>query len=465
MLSAVSLNAQVSLRASGSKYASIPAYPLKVSANGRYLVDQKNAPFLIAGDSPQGLMARLSEEDAEMYFADRQANGFNAMGWINVLCAGSDFPDNPTGATVDGIVPFTGYLHEGKDRQHYDLATPNEAYFRRLDRMVALAQKHGLLVFLNPIETVGWLPTLRENGEATDFEYGRFLGKRYKDFANVAWISGNDFSRWTNVDDDAAVLSVARGIKSVAPDQLQTVELHVHTSSSYEDPRWLPINSLNSTYTYGGTYIQMLLAYNQIPAVPTYLAEGHYELESVGEPKDFGTPSVLRRQEYWTLLSGGAGEFYGNLYTWTFKRGWQSHLDTQGAAELKIWKELFSSLPWYDLVPDQEHSVVVDGLGTRGDLDTPPSKDNYCLAARTKEGSLVVVYIPTARTITVNMTVLKAPLQARWFDPTSGVYQEVSGAISKSKGRRDFTPPGKNSKGDSDWVLVLNTPDRAIATH
>ena len=30
-----------------------PAYPLKKSANGRYLVDSKGAPFLLAGDAPQ----------------------------------------------------------------------------------------------------------------------------------------------------------------------------------------------------------------------------------------------------------------------------------------------------------------------------------------------------------------------------------------------------------------------------
>jgi hypothetical protein len=31
---------------------SSPAYPLKVSANRRYLVDQNNIPFVIAGDVP-----------------------------------------------------------------------------------------------------------------------------------------------------------------------------------------------------------------------------------------------------------------------------------------------------------------------------------------------------------------------------------------------------------------------------
>src|SRR5271157_6149192 len=58
------------------------AYPLKLSANRRYLVDQNNTPFLIVGDTPQGLMGRLTEAQAERYFADRQAHGFNTMGWI-----------------------------------------------------------------------------------------------------------------------------------------------------------------------------------------------------------------------------------------------------------------------------------------------------------------------------------------------------------------------------------------------
>ena len=65
-----------------------PAYPLKLSANRRYLVDRNNQPFLIVGDTPQGLMGRLSEADADFYFADRQAHGFNTVGWIDVTCAG-----------------------------------------------------------------------------------------------------------------------------------------------------------------------------------------------------------------------------------------------------------------------------------------------------------------------------------------------------------------------------------------
>ena len=162
--------------------ASLPAYPLKLSANHRYLVDQQNKPFLIAGDSPQGLMGRLSEEEADRYFADRQAHGFNTAGWIDVSCAGRDFPDNKTGSTPDGILPFTGYVAGGTDFTHYDLSKPNETYFVRLDHMVQLAGKHGILVFIDPIETIGWLPTLRNNGLSAAFAYGQYLAVAIRAF-------------------------------------------------------------------------------------------------------------------------------------------------------------------------------------------------------------------------------------------------------------------------------------------
>jgi hypothetical protein len=184
--------------------------------------------------------------------------------------------------------------------------------------------------------------------------------------------------------------------------------------------------------------------------------EAHYDLEDVGKPPDFGTPGVLRREEYWTMLAGGTGQFYGNLYTWSFKAGWQSHLDTPGVAQLKIWKEFFAALPWQDLVPDQNHSILTAGYGTYGTLQTRVSESDYSTAAATGNGSLVVVYMPTARTITINMGALRGPTRARWFDLTIGSYLDFPGSPFANSGSHPFTPPGKNHEGDSDWVLLLD---------
>jgi hypothetical protein len=436
---------------------SFPAYPVKVSANHRYLVDQNNKPFLIAGDSPQGLMYRLSEAQAESYFADRQAHGFNTAGWIDVMCAGRDYPKNIYGATYDGIRPFTGFVRGGSDWRYYDLRKPNEAYFERLDHVVELAARHGILVFIDPIETAGWLLTLRNNGLAADYAYGQYLGNRYKKFANIAWINGNDFSKWRNSSDDALVRAVAKGIKSADPNHIQTIEFNPPTGSSLDDPTWRRIVSINGAYVYGPTYIQVLYNYNQKPIMPTFLMEAHYDLENVGHPPDFGTPSVLRREEYWAMLSGGKGQFYGNRYTWSFVPGWQAHLDTPGVTQFKIWETFFDSLPWQNLVPDQKHTVVTAGIGNYGNIDTTQvSESNYCTASKTPDGALVLAYMPTARTITVHMKNLRAPARARWFDPTNGTYRKIPGGPFAKSGSRQFTPPGKNSEGASDWVLVLS---------
>jgi Protein of unknown function (DUF4038)/Putative collagen-binding domain of a collagenase len=400
-------------------------------------------------------MSQLTKAQVDSYFADRRAHGFNTMGWIDVLCAGHDFPDNKDSSTVDGIRPFNGYVSGGKDYEHYDLGNPNDAYFTRLDQVVALAAKNEIFVFLDPAETNGWLPTLRNNGLEAAYHYGQYLGNRYKHFPNLGWLSGNDFVTWKDPNDDALVQAVAKGIKSVDPEHLQTVELNYDTSSSFDDPSWVPLIDLNGTYTYSPTYIQMLHSYNQKPAAPVYLLEAHYDQENVGHPPDYGTPPTLRREEYWAMLTGGAGQFYGNFYTWSFSSGWKYYVDTAGVRQLTIWKDFFTSLPWYKLVPDQDHSVVKAGLGTYGDFQTRVSNSEFCTVAKTDDGSFVVAYMPTVRTITVNMSVLKSPANAKWFDPTNGRYRTIPAGPFANTGTHEFTPPGKNNDGDSDWILLL----------
>ena len=152
------------------------AFPLKASANKRYLVDQNNVPFLIAGDSPQSMIGNLSVADAETFFQTRQAQGFNAV-WINLLCADGT-GCAPDGRTYDGVAPFTSVL-PGLSAPNYDLRTPNEAYFAKVDQILNLAARYGFVVILNPAETISFLTPLKNNGTSACRTYGRYLGTRY----------------------------------------------------------------------------------------------------------------------------------------------------------------------------------------------------------------------------------------------------------------------------------------------
>jgi Protein of unknown function (DUF4038)/Putative collagen-binding domain of a collagenase len=433
-----------------------PPGPLRVSANGRYLVDQSGAPFLIVGDSPQALIGNLTETQANAFFADRQAEGFNTE-WINLLCA--DYTGcHSDGTTFDGLKPFS----TGGSPSDYDLATPNPSYFQRVDEMINLAAQHGQTVFLDPIETGSWLTTLRNNGTTKAFTYGAYLGNRYMSFPNIVWMSGNDFQSWSNSTDANLVLAVMQGIQSVDTVHVQTVELAYNVSSSLDSSILAPLVTLNAAYTYYPTYAEVLHAYNQSSSAPTFMVESNYEFEN-NTGNDPSTPALLRQQEYWTMLSGATGQFYGNHYTWSFTTGWENNLDTVGATQLGYQTRLLTSLPWYQLVPDQNHAVLTAGYGTFTDTG-PVHTNDYATAARTPDGSVVMVYMPTSRTITIDMSKLAGTVTARWFDPTDGTSTTASGSPFANSGSRQFTPPGANAEGSGDWVLLLQvTPVPAVS--
>jgi hypothetical protein len=436
-------------------------YPLRSSANGRYLVDQANEPFLITGDAPQSLMVNISTSDADMYFGNRASRGFNAV-WINLLCE-TYTAGRADGSTYDGIRPFTGYLpgHDG-DPLYYDLTTPNPAYFGRCDQMLNLAASHGLVVLLDPIETGGFLPAkgggnavMPHNGAISCRVYGQYLGNRYRNFPNIIWMSGNDYQVWQDGVSDTLVTAVALGIKDNDPNHIHTVGLNDPSSGSLDDVNWASIISLNASYTYYPTYAQVLKDYNRLNFQPVFLVEANYEYEHwPAFASADTTPLSLRKQEYWTLLSGATGQVYGNYYVWRFANGWQNHLDSPGAIQIAHLKALFGPRAWYELVPDQSGAVVSAGRGVLS--DSGYVEDNsYLTAARTPDGKLAIAYVPTIRSITVDMAQMSGAVTARWYDPTTGVYTSIDGSPFANSGPRSFTSPGNNAQGDGDWVLVL----------
>src|SRR5262249_22829954 len=140
--------------------------------------------------------------------------------WVNAI-ATTYTGGNEQATTMDGIAPFTAKLPGGQ----YDLAHPNDAFFARVDAAVTAAAAYGIVVFLDPIETRGLLPLLRENGLDSARAYGRYVGRRYAGFDNIVWLHGNDLRSWVSESDNDLVHAVALGIAEVDKRHLQTVEL------------------------------------------------------------------------------------------------------------------------------------------------------------------------------------------------------------------------------------------------
>ncbi|MGO9325848.1 MAG: DUF4038 domain-containing protein [Terracidiphilus sp.] len=329
----------------GFTYAAV--LPLKNSANGRYIVDQNNAPWLMMADTPQSMICTIDPSDMATYMSARASQGFNSIN-PDAICT-TYTGGNSAGTAFDGTPPFTS----GSSPADYDLSTPNPAYFTELDSLINLAGSYGFEVILDPIETGGWIDTLENNGTTKAFNYGAYLGNRYKSFPNVMWLSGNDFQTWSsNSTDNDLVYQVIAGIASADPNVLQTIELNYLVSYSNQDSLLSSVLTDDGAYTYFETYDCVLQAYASTPTTPAFLIEANYEDESNngGLPGPTG-PYVLREQAYWTLTSGGVGQIWGNHYFWGFFPGWQSQLSSPGALEIQYINQLFDNIASLTTLP------------------------------------------------------------------------------------------------------------------
>jgi len=269
----------------------------------------------------------------------------------------------------------------------------------------------------------------------------------------IAWMMGGDHKVDDTYDEYKAV---AEGIKEKDPGTFLTYHLNPGGKSTDQiKDGWL---NFNSTYTYGDVYKVSYDAYALKPVMPFYLAEALYEGFLQNNSQDNASTSRIRKQAYWSVLSGSAGHIYGTD-AWDVPSNWKDFLNLPGANDLTHLSNLFSNLEWYKLVPDFAHHLVTNGYSTY-------EKSNYVTAALSADKSLGLVYLPStgtvARTLSVNMSKLKAKATCKWFNPNTGEYITIGRYANK--GSRDFTTPGSNGENANDWVLILDARGRTAAS-
>jgi hypothetical protein len=380
------------------------------------------------------------------YLANRQSHGFNVL-WVEGLC--SDYIPNCRGdlSTYDGIKPFTS----GSDESNFDISTPNPAYWSRVDSYINTAASYGITIMFDTWETGALLPLARTNGNSKMRNFGAFLGNRYKNVPNIIWITGNDFWTWGDPGDDALMQNLMAGIASADSSHLQTNQLSPGFGSM-DDAALAAYTTLTGTYSYYCSYSTTLAQYNRPAPVPGFFEEGFYEYK-------MGTTLLnLRQQSWWAALEGAtAGQMYGNENIYPFLPGWQGYLSTTGTSEFGNLNSLLKSIKWYNLVPDQSHTIVTAGYGTfdsSQDISCINTND-YVTTSFLTDGTASISYTPQSANLTVDMSKFAGAVTARWYDPTSGSFSTISGSPFSNSGTRVFATPGNNSSGDADWVLVL----------
>lgn len=402
------------------------AFPLRVSNNHRFLEDQNGTPFLVHADTAWRALIELSPDETRFYLDDRIARGFNALQVHAVNMEGRGTLNR------NGDAPF----HDG------DLSRPNAPYWDYAEQMLDEMGARGFFIALSAC-WFGYLghdykPLLTESNAAI---YGQFLAKRFGRFSNVMWYLGGDCDPGDKIE---ATRVLARTLREGAPHHLLSFHAADGNSSAlwFQDDAWLDVNM---AYTYHAMDPHVGPEWKREPPRPIVLGETGYQGES---NKGFlTTPALVRRQPWGALLSGACGHAQGCEGVYSFKPNWREALDFEATRDMTHLRVLFESLAWQTLEPDLEHQLLTRGWASFQDADN-------AVAARARDGSFALIYTPTSRVLTLDLSRLEGTTRARWFDPTSGEFQNTA------PGEKMQTP-GKNARGDEDWVLLLQTSKAA----
>jgi len=434
---------------------------LRVSDNKRFLVKTDGQPFFWLGDTAWELFHRLNREEATRYLRNRAERGFTVVQAVALAELDGLRDPNPYGhrPLLDND-PATPAVVDGPDNDYWD----------HVDFIVAEAGRLGIYIGFLPTWGDKW--NIRKGAGPEVFTpqnaemYGAWLGKRYRDVANIIWVLGGD----RPVDNDVQreiIRAMAKGLRA-GDGGAHLMTLHPPggngSSTWFHEDEWLDFNMRQNGHVpeYTGRYDQTRIDYARTPVKPVLDGEPIYEDHPVSfDAKRLGhsIAADVRRPLYWNLFEGAFGHTYGHHSVWQMwapgrtpinnpLMPWHEAIDQPGAAQMQHGRALLESRPFLTRVPDP--SIVVTGPVP---TSMPGAGRYQYVATRDSEGSYAMVYAPVGRRFRVRMNAVVGPqVRAWWFNPRTGEANDL-GNFSNS-GERDFTPPEPGEM--LDWVLVLD---------
>ena len=435
---------------------------IHVSENRRFLVTETGEPFFWLGDTAWELFHRLSLAETEHYLEVRRQQGFNVI--QAVILAEHDGLRVPN---TNGHIPLCGD----------DPTRPNEFYFRHVDSVIRLAAEKGLYIGLLPTwgdkvcgEHWGTGPVIfnPENARV----YGKFLGERYRNDANILWILGGDRPAegyeviWAAIADGI--------IEGLGFKPLMTYHPRGGSSSStaLHHADWLDMNMMQSGHCLTDTpnWDMIRADYERAPVKPTLDGEPNYEHHPVDPylrpwKPEYGrfTDYDVRKQAYRAVFAGACGHTYGSHSIWqmyapryaptTFASPyWDEAVHGPGARQMVHLKTLMLSRPYLSRIPapDLLPDVTPPPPPANNDDRINPLRAAHPVATRDSAGTYGLVYFPLAgQSLRVDLSRLAGRVKAEWYDPRNGQSHPIGEFAPEVV---TFTSP----LGGPDWVLTLD---------
>ena len=416
---------------------------LRLSANKRYIEHTDGVPFFWLADTVWCGPLFADLDDWNVFLEDRVAKEFTAIQFVMTQW-------RMARANAAGNPAFTG-----KEK-----VAVNPAFFRRMDKYIDAINDAGLLA----VPVLLWAIRGDENPgyslpEDQKIVLAEYMIARYGAH-QVIWFLGGD----GNYSGERAETWKRIGRAVFNKDQHRLATQHVRGRSwvgkEFRNEPWFSFIGYQSGHGDDeGTFRWLnqgppATEWNNKPELPVINTEPNYEAHNGYTHRKVHNDHSVRRAAYWSLLvSPTAGVTYGGQGIWGWHTKvqapadhistglgspWHVAKDLPGALSMKYLHQFFRSIEWWRLIPAQE---VLTGQPGKKDAS------KFIAAAKTKEGDLLVVYLPEGGPVTLKTDSLKKGLTARWYHPRTGGWLDA-GDINKS-------PQTFKSADRNDWVLLI----------
>jgi hypothetical protein len=410
------------ITAAGSSFAAgnevvDPKFPLKISPNGKHIVDSHGSPFLMVADVAWQMLRKLNYTEAVQYMDIRKSQSFNTF-LVQLL------PALPNQKNYNKIAPF----------QDNDLSKPNKAYFDYFEKIIIAAKERNLVVGI-VVSRKSWNAIFDTQQKEDWKSYGAYVGKSFAKYSNIIWIVSEE--EYQNAFQFKAI---SDGIRSESDGQI-LASLNTCSPTNMNDDSTnrsdLKFIIPDSTVTPSEYAALANWQKNSAEAAlrPFLIANSEF-------PKEITDQSVLiRNQAYQSILSSAAGFCHMSTIK-NFNPTWKANITKDGAEYIHELVKILKGIPWEYMQPDSPELL----------LDSADKAEIGIVTLSNKR--MAMLYLPDSRPVKLNLSHLNGTqFGAVWYSPRTG--RRWAGGDFKSTDEAVVQPP--DSQPDWDWILLIGT--------
>jgi hypothetical protein len=458
---------------------------LRISNNERYFIKADGTPFSWLADTAWTMPQRLKWDDAEYYMKKRKSQGFTVLQVVALDPERDREMRNPSGEKA--------LLKDSP-------LTPNEQYFRYLDKIVKMAEELDMYILLLP----AWGELIVGHNWAGEFSsklithenaylYGKWIGKRYQNNKNILWCLGGDRQPihlgvnyknvWRCMAEGIAKGVTGKDIKYNEPDPLwKKLLITYHTcheaetgecsTMSYwsDEDAWISYIMLQSGHGLEPKNYELVTKeYTRKKVMPVWDGEPAYEMMPTSWPviESFHKAWMVRKRAYWSLFAGAFGYTYGHCAVWQFisekernqmcKSTWHEALASEGAEQMKYLRMLMDSMqvmkcrPCQDILSEKSDDIM----------------DEHLQACAGEQGCYYCIYFPSGGSAALSMSrSMQDKAYLWWFNPRDGKFYQSEGSVTESAQEYSIKNSilqvaAPTSGSEQDWILIIMDKETA----